>query len=233
MYIRTRPDSHRFLVGGSFSCLLFWFQIVGHLTSQYYCKSNWHVAHQWRDLIVNIQRSRTPKVFEMCLIPLQSVLITDSDESWHTLCVHLLNVSFSPTAYSEIVAQQRSMPKCTIIVSQLVSFLSNFFFSIFSLDATLKCILLSVILSRFGHHPGYYTTIDFWSGLAHASDLDLVTAYATIPQLTSDPVSHTHQIYCPCYYATIDFWSSLAHPSDAKSSVISQMSLSQYYMFSV
>ena len=71
---------------------MYWFQVVGHLTSQYYCKSSWHVAHQWRDLIINIQRSRTPFVFEKCLIPLQSVLNTDSDESWHTLCVHLLSV---------------------------------------------------------------------------------------------------------------------------------------------
>ena len=68
------------------------------------------------------------------------------------------------------------------------------FFSIFSLDATLKGILLAVILSRFRHHPGYYTTIIFWSGLAHPSDLDLVTAHAIIPQLTSDPILNTHQI---------------------------------------
>ena len=38
-----------------------------------------------------------------------------------------------------------------------------------------------------------YTTIDFWSGLDNPSDLDLANAYAIIPQLTSDPVSHTHQ----------------------------------------
>ena len=76
-----------------------------------------------------------------------------------------------------------------LIVSQLVPFLSYqvCFFSIFSLDATLKCILLAVILSRYGHRPGYFATIDFLFGLEH--------------------------------------------PSDAKSSVISQMSLSQYYMY--
>ena len=39
---------------------LFWFQIVGHLTFHYCCKSSRHVAHQWRDVIINIQRSRTP-----------------------------------------------------------------------------------------------------------------------------------------------------------------------------
>ena len=48
-----------------------------------------------------------------------------------------------------------------IIVSELVAFFILCFFSIFSLDATLKCILLAVILSRFGHRPGSYTIIDF------------------------------------------------------------------------
>ena len=37
----------------------------------------------------------------------------------------------SPTAYSQIVAQQMPMPKCTIIVSQLVAFCIQCFFSIF------------------------------------------------------------------------------------------------------
>ena len=93
------------------------------------------------------------------------------------------------------------------------SFFIQCFFSIFSIDAILKCIMLAVILSRFGHHPGYYTTIDFWSGLEYPSDLDLVTAHAITPQ--------------------IYVWSGLADPSDAKSSEMIQMSLSQYYMFGV
>ena len=50
------------------------------------------------------------------------------------------------------------------------------------------------IRSRFGHRPRHYTTIDFWSDLEHPSDLGLVTTHAIIPQLTSNPVSHTHQM---------------------------------------
>ena len=79
----------------------------------------------------------------------------------YIMCPFVERLPLSPTAYSLIVAQQRSIIKCTIIVSQLFAFLSNVFFSIFSLDATLKRILSAVILSRFGHRPGYYTTSDF------------------------------------------------------------------------
>ena len=106
----------------------------------------------------------------------------------YIMCPFVERLSLSPTAYSQIVAQQRPMPKCTITVSQLVAFfLSNVFSAFFHWMRPSK--LLAVILSRFGHRPGYYTTIDFWFGLAH--------------------------------------------PSDAKSSVISQMSLSQYHMSGV
>ena len=218
MYSRKRPDSHRFWVGGSFSCLLFWFQIVGHLTFQYYCKSNWHVAHQWRDLIINIKRSRTPKVFEICLIPLQSVLNTDSGESRHTLCVHLLNVCpFLPLHTPRSLHSRGLCPNARSLSANL-SPSSPFFFQYFFIGCdpqmyTFGGHLVSIwepprllyhnwflirsrtpIRSRFGHRPPYYTTIDFWSGLAHPSDLDLVTAHAIIPQLTSNPISHTHQM---------------------------------------
>ena len=51
----------------------------------------------------------------------------------------------------------------------------------------------------------------------HPSDLDLVTAHATIPQLTSDPVSHTHQMprvallaKCPCYSSTCSVYNILS-----------------------
>ena len=119
-------------------------------------------------------------VFEKGLIPLQSVLNTDSDESWHTLCVQLLNVCLClPLHTPRSFAQQRSMPKCTIIVSQLVVFYPMFF-SNFSLDATLK-------MYTDGSHL-------VSSGLDNPSDLDLITAHAIIPQLTSDPVSNTHEI---------------------------------------
>ena len=145
-------------------------------------------------------------------------------------------LSFSPTAYSQIVAQQRSMPKCTIIGNQLVAFLSHVFSVFF--------------------HWMRPSKVYCW----RSSCLDLGTTRVIIPQLFSDPVSNTHQIsiwspptllyknwplirsrtpirsrlgHRPRYYTTIDIWSGLAHPSDAKSSVTSQMSLSQYYMFGV
>ena len=81
------------------------------------------------------------------------------------MCPFVERLFSSPTAHPQIVAQQRPMPKCTITVTQLVLvafFYPTFFLQFFvSLDATLKCIRLAVILSRFGQRPGNYTTIDF------------------------------------------------------------------------
>ena len=131
------------------------------LDFQYYCKSSWHVAHQWMDLIISIQRSRTPFVFEICLIPLQSVLNTDSDESWHTLCVHLLNACLCLPLHAPRSLHSRGQCPNARSLSVNLSPFYPMFFSIFSLDATLKCILLAVILSRFRHHPGYYAINNF------------------------------------------------------------------------
>ena len=65
---------------------------------------------------------------EMCI---RDRLNTDSDESWHTLCVQLLNVCLClPLHTPRSFAQQRSMPKCTMIVSQLVAFYP-FFLKVF------------------------------------------------------------------------------------------------------
>ena len=86
------------------------------------------------------------------------------------MCPFVERLSFSPTAYSEIVAQQRSMSKCTIIVSQLVAFFS-IFFSVF-------------------FHWMRPSNVYFW----RSSCLDLGTTQVIIPQLISDPVSNTHQI---------------------------------------
>ena len=127
------------------------------------------VAHQWIDVILNIQRSRTPFVFELCLIPLQSVLNTDTDESWRTLCVRL-SLS-SPTVPSQIVAQQGAMPKCTITVSQLVAFFCPMFYLQYSCFHWMRNVCCR-----------------------GSSCLDLVTAQAIMPQLTSDSVSNTHQM---------------------------------------
>ena len=137
---------------------MYWFQVVGHLTSQYYCKSSWHVAHQWRDLIINIQRSRTPFVFEKCLIPLQSVLNTDSDES------------LSPTAYSQIVCTAEVNAQMHDHCQSTCRFISNVFSVFF----------------RWTRPSNVYCR--------QSSCLDLGTAQGMISQLTSDPVSTTHQI---------------------------------------
>ena len=93
MYSRKRPDSHRFMGGRSrvFCCD---FKSMGNRLFSTTAKVVGTVAHQWMDLIINIQRSVTPFVFETCLIPLQSVFNTDTDELWPTLCVHLPNVCF-------------------------------------------------------------------------------------------------------------------------------------------
>ena len=79
-------------------------------------------------------------------------------------------LSFSPTAYSQIVAQQRSMPKCTIICNQLVAFLSHVFSVFF--------------------HWMRPSSVYCW----RSSCLDLSSTQVIIPQLISDPVSNTHQI---------------------------------------
>ena len=107
------------------------------------------VAHQWMDLMINIQRSRTPFVFEICLIPLQSVLNTDTDESGHTFCVRLSNVCFClPLHTPRSLYSRAQCPNARSLSVNLSPFLPNVFSSIFfSLDATLKCILLAVILS--------------------------------------------------------------------------------------
>ena len=123
------------------------------------------------DLIINIQRSRTPSVFEICLIPLQSVLNTDSDESRHTLCVHLLNVVFvfhcilPDRCRAEVNAQMHDHCRST-------------------------CRLI---------HPMFFSVFFHWMRPSNvycwrSSCLDLGTTRVIIPQLISDPVSNTHQI---------------------------------------
>ena len=159
------------LYGGSFPRLLFWFQIVGHLTFQYYCKSSWHVAHQWRDLIINIQRSRTPFVFKICLIPLQSVLNIDSDESWHTFCAHLLNVCLClPLHTPRSLHSRGQFPNARSLSVNFVAFLFNVFSVFFQWMRS--------------------SNVYCW----RSSCLDLGTTQVIIPQIISDPVSNTHQI---------------------------------------
>ena len=234
MYSRKRLDSHRYM-GGRSHVFCFDIKSLGTWLFSTTVKEVGTVAHQWMDLVINIQRSRTPLVFEICLIPLQYVLNTDSDESWHTLCVHLSNVCL-PLHTPRSLHSRGQCPNARLLSVNLSPFLSNVFSVFF--------------------HWMRPSNVYCW----RSSCLDLGTAQAIIPHLISDPVSNTHQIsiwspprllyhywllirsrtpirsrfgHRPGYYTTIDFWFGLAHPSDAKSSVISQMSLSQYYMSGV
>ena len=80
MYSRKRPDSYRFMRGRS-RVFCFDSKSLGTFLFSTTVKVVRAVAHhQWMDLIINIQRSRTPLVFEICLIPFQSVLNADTDE---------------------------------------------------------------------------------------------------------------------------------------------------------
>ena len=170
MYSRQRPDSHRFM-GGRSHVFCFDLKSLGTWLFSTTVKVVGTVAHQWMDLIINIQRSRTPFIFEICLIPFQSVLNTDTYESWHILCVRLSNVCFClPLRTPRSLHSRGHCPNARSLSVNLSPFLFDVFSVFFSLDATLKCILLAVILSRFGHRPGYYTTSDFWFGLEHPSD---------------------------------------------------------------
>ena len=214
MYSRKIPDSHR-LIGGRSHVFYFDFKSLGTwlfgTTVKVFGTS--HTSGWIWYYIPGIQRSRTPFVFEICVIPLKPVLNTGSDESWHTLCVQLLNVCLCLPLHTHSRGQ---CPNARSLSVYLSPFFSNVFSVFFHwMRPTLKCTLLAVILSRFCHRPRYYTTIDFWSDLEHPSDLELVTTHAIIPQLI--PGICTHAII-PQLIPGI--WSGLAHPSDAKSSVI-------------
>ena len=113
----------------------------------------------------------------------------------YIMCPIVERLSLSPTAYSQIVAQQRSMPKCTIIVSQLVAFLSNVFSVFF--------------------HWMRPSNVYCW----RSSCLDLVTAQGIIPQSASDSVSNNHQMprlvlsaKCPCNSITCSVYNVWSPP---------------------
>ena len=159
MYSRKRPDSHRFMGGRSHVFCCRWALVSSVLK-------------------INIQRSRTPFVFEKCLILSRSVFDTDTDELRHTLCVCLSNVCMSPTAHSDIVAHLRHNARKHDYCQSTCRLLSIFFSSIFYMDATLKCILLAVVSCRLRSPP----------------------RLLCVPQLTSDSVSNTHQMPSDVYH---------------------------------
>ena len=148
MYSRKRPDSHRFMGGRSH---VFCFDLKSSDTCLFSTtvKVVGTVAHQWKDLIICIQRSRTPFVFEICLIPSQSVFDTDAGESWHTY-VSVCR-TFAVVFHSTLPHRCTYEAQCPYARSLSANLSPCYPFFLlqycFSLDATLKCMLLAVVLS--------------------------------------------------------------------------------------
>ena len=169
MYSRKRPDSHRFMGGRShvfcfdFRSLGTWLfsttvKVVGTShTSGGFDKKYPAFAH-------TICLRKMPHSVAICIRYRLGWIMA------YIMRPFVERLSLSPTAYSQIVAQQRSMPKCTIIVSQLAVFYPMFFQYFF-----VGCDPQNVYCRQ-------------------SSCLDLGTAQGMISQLTSDPVSTTHQI---------------------------------------
>ena len=205
MYSRKIPDSHR-LIGGRSHVFYFDFKSLGTwlfgTTVKVFGTS--HTSGWIWYYIPGIQRSRTPFVFEICVIPLKPVLITGSDESWQhyvSNCWTFVFVSHCILT-AEVNAQMHDHCQSTCRL------FFQCFFSIFSLDAT---------------DPEMYTVgghlVSIWS-----PPTLLYHNWLLIRSRTPIRSRFRHR---PRYYTIIDLWFGLAHPSDAKSSVISQMSLLQ------
>ena len=174
MYSRKRPDSHRFM-GGLYHVFGFDFKSLGTWLFSTTVTVVGTVAHQWRDLIIisSVRAHHLSSKYASFRHNLYQVLNTDTEESWHTLCVRLSNVCFCPPLHTPRSLHSRGQcPNARSLWVNLSPFFNPMFFLqyFFSLDATLKCMLLAVILSWFGHRPGYYTTLEFWFGLEHPSD---------------------------------------------------------------
>ena len=173
MYSRKRPDSHRFM-GGRSRVFRFDFESLDTCLFSTTVKVVGTVAHQWMYLIINIQRSSTPCLRNM---PHSVIIWFKYSHGWimaYTMCPFVGRLFFlSPTAHSQIVAQQRPTPKCTITASQLVaSFIQCFFFGIF-------------------FHWMRLSNAYCWRHLALIwSPPRLIL----VPQLISDLVSNTHQL---------------------------------------
>ena len=170
-------------------------------------------------------------VFEKCLIPLQSVLIYRLGWIMAYIMCQLLNVCL--VSHCILPDRLHSRGQC--------------------LNARSLSVNLSLFIQFFFQY--FFVGRDPQKVYCRQSSyLDLGTARVIIP------VSTTHQIsiwstptqlyhnwlliwsrqpirsrfgHRTRYYITIDFWSGLDNPSDAKSCIISQTSLSQYYMFGV
>ena len=172
------------------------FQIVGHLSFQYYCKSSRHR----RTPVDGFDDIYPAFAHTICLrnMPHSVTICLRYGHGWimsYIMCPFVERLLLSPTAHSHIVAHPRHnthmhdhcQSTCCLVIQYL------FFFGIFSLDATLKCILLAVDLSAFGHRPGYFTTIDFWFGLEHPSG----AKSSVISQMSFVTVLHVRCIiYC-------------------------------------
>ena len=169
MYSRKRPDSHRFM-GGPSHVFCFDFRSSG----------TWLFS----TTVKVVGTSHTSGGFDkkypafahtiwLRIMPHSATICIKYRLEWimaYIMRPFVERSSLSPTAYSQIVAQQKSMPKCTIIVSQLAVFYPMFF--------------------QYFFHWMRPSNVYCW----RSSCLDLVTAPAIIPQVTSDSVSNTHQM---------------------------------------
>ena len=173
MYNRKRPDSHRFMGGRSH---VFCFDFISLGTWRFSTTSVkvvGTVAHQWMLLIINIQRSRTPFAFELRLIPLPTICNIIQTRmnygiNYVSICRTLVFVSHRILPdHCTAEANAQTHDHCQ---STCRPFLSNVFAVFF--------------------HWMRPSNVYCW----RSSCLDLVTAQAIIPQLTSDSVSHTHQM---------------------------------------
>ena len=117
------------------SLVLFCFGVAGHVSPQYYRKSSrhGHTPVDGRDNIY-IQRSRTPFVFEICLVPSQSVFDTDMNGSWHTSCHVSVCRTFVSAPHCTLPYRCTSEVQCSSARSlspQLVAFHLLFFLRYF------------------------------------------------------------------------------------------------------
>ena len=181
MYSRKRPDSQRFM-GGRSHVFCFHFKSLGTLlfsTTAVKVVGTSHTSggldHKYPAFAHTICLRKMPHSVAICI---KYQVQTRMNHDIHYVSICWTFVFVSHCILPDRLHSRRQCPNARSLSVNLSLFIQCFF-SIFSLDATLKCILSAVILSRFGHRPGYYTTIDFRSGLDNPSDLDLVTAHAT------------------------------------------------------
>ena len=128
------------------------------------------------------------------------VLNTDTDESWHTLCVRLSNVCFLPLHTPKSLHSRDQCPNARSLLCRFF-FIQCFFFAIF-LDWMRPSNLYSTVggyLVLIWSPPRLlYTTINFWFGLEHPSD-------AKISVISQMSLSQNYTWYVHCI-VSVRWW---------------------------